>query len=159
MTRDEILAALPKLSTAEQKSIMAALVALGVKGGGQQAPTLSAQQRAVFDAIGHALNTKLAPGLLVRGVIAKHFDRCSTQMLNFVNHNFGFAMKGKVAMLALIRFMVVLVVDDLRKKRIRLTPGVVVLNLTRINEIFEDAYPGYLQGGLSKFLVNRILGK
>ncbi len=59
----------------------------------------------------------------------------------------------------LLRLMYGLLIADMSRRQIPLSPGSVITNLGRVPEVFDQSFPGYLASGLGCLIVKAIGGK
>ncbi len=51
--------------------------------------------------------------------------------------------------------LISLLADDLKRRRVNPTPGILATNLNRLPEVFDDAYPLYRESGLTHLVFGR----
>lgn len=159
LKRDQILAALPALSKADLKAIGAAVAALSAGGPTTNPEAPVGPQAVVFDAMAALCGARMGWGRFSTSASGKHFSQNAPVFSEFMQRAFGAALHRKVARLALAKLLLGLLANDLIKRRAPVSMGSLALNLHRVEEVFDRAYPGYLQAGLCNLVCQAALGK
>ena len=156
MNKDQILAALPQLNQADLIAIRAvtdALIAPGI--GHAKAGTQSGPTQWLIEAMGAVLGHPIH----LNGLTAKAFNKNAPIALAFINGQFKPAMGNKVAALALMRYLIKLLADDLNKMKVSVTRATLTQHLHRLGEVFNNAFPGYAEGQAASLIMLSILSQ
>ena len=139
LTKDQILAMLPSLSHDDLKAIRAAI--------GGLLPEAISTPRAMPEGpsrwLAEAIATQLGGHPRFTGVAAKAFDKNSPVFIDFLHQYFSKSLENKVTGCALIRYLLLLLIDDLKDMKVPVTRNTVTMNLHRIRDVFNDCFPGY----------------
>jgi hypothetical protein len=140
MTKDQVLASLPSLSHDDLKAIRAVIGGLlGEKASGGLSVASDHPYEWLTAAIGAAIGHK-GP---MNGYTVREFKKRAPVAMTFINENFADAMKNKTSALAMMRYLIILLIDDMKIKRMPVTLVTVTQNLHRLQEVFNNAFPGY----------------
>lgn len=153
MTKDDIIAVLPKLPAGELKTLRAVIDRLL----SQNAPTAAPDgpERWLFDAIAGALGVRLPWPVFVQGPTFKTFETHSASFIDFLHEN---NPGSKVASMAFTQLLIELIIKDLRNRDAPITLGSVCSNLSRVQEVFEGAFPGYIRSNVVSLIHRRMKG-
>lgn len=152
MTKDEILAALPTMAQADLEAIQAMTNHLLGGHTGPQARPGGMVAPMVFDALASALGVITAYSNYNHAVF-KQLDQRMPGLVVFLNANFKGWDRNKITQLAFLKMLFGLLIDDLKDKRVTPTVGILIINIPRIPEVFEKAFPNYLKTGLGKLVL------
>lgn len=155
MTKDKILASLPNLNQADLKAIVA--VASGLL---EQAPRVTPKaangaQAWLYEALGAVVSTEGGHG----AIFNKGFGKNAPIVIDFMKANFPKAMENKTTALALMRYLLGLLVNDLKTIQVPVTKNTMAMNLGRLPAVFENAFPDYTKAGIAMLVMQKILGK
>jgi len=143
ITKDQILAALPLMDKADLKAVY--LVTQTLLG---DAGTVLAETPTGWLCEALASTTGASTVSFTQGLTGKAFTRNAPVFLEFVNKHFKESMKRKTTALSVMRFLLKLIKDDLKEP----TARKLVMNLHFISDVFNRAFPGYLDGQAAKFI-------
>lgn len=153
MSKDQILAQLPLLSQTDLKAIQAVIGTLLTKGSPPATLSPNSAQAWLYEALG-------AWGLgHLNASQMKVFNKNASAALTFMEKNFKVALGNRTKFVSMMRFLIILLEEDLRRKELPITKGILLLNLPRIPEVFENAYPGYLRSGIAPTVMRLIIGE
>lgn len=157
MTKDQILAALPKLKPGDLQAIRAAAGAL-LFGQADSAPkALQGHQGWLFEALQASLKAPLSEAQFLATQAGKQFVRQAPGFITFMVKEFPDVMGKRVRALAMMKLLLDLIAADLRARQAPVTLGTIVVNLPRAREIFGLAFPGYLETGIAEMLIATML--
>lgn len=151
MTKDDILGALPALSQADLAAIQALTASLlndrTAAVDGPATPLAGLTWQAMHTAVN-------APHSLPIGTPAgRSLNKRVAGLEKFLNRHFSGWDSNKVSALAFLTMLIRLLRDDLQERGVRPTILLLANNLIRLPEVFEDAYPGYLEAGLANHVL------
>ena len=154
LTKDQILAALPKLSQADIAAIAA--MATSLSAGRTAAPDKrgAAAGSAIFDALQAAVGATMPyeTFMATRNGTKLHAQGIPHLEL-FLDKHFKGWNNNRVSQQAFLSFMFELLADDLKERGVTPTLGIMVVNLNRVHEVFENAFPGYIASGMGKLIL------
>lgn len=156
MTKDEILAALPKLTRPDLEAVHA--VTNGLLAGRLSNVATPASPLAVstFEALSAALN--VTTGLhLVPSSINKRFHAQLPELASFLDANFDGWQDQKVSQQAFLRFLFNRLRDDLLTINIKPTYVSMINNFSRIPRLIEYDFPGYLSSGMGRLILKQFM--
>ena len=144
-----VLAALPALNKAELLAVKAAAEGLlGPLRGANGAPATP-----LFEALTRALGARLSLDQFQATGTYKSFSRGERAFMAFVDENFPSVKSNKVPYRAFIAFLVDLVIDDMKQRKIPISIGTVSVNLESVPDMFERAYPDYIKSGFGHLVL------
>jgi len=149
MTPNQIIAALPALTAHDLRAIRAAADAL-LGPVATPAPIL-------FDAMVRLLGLRLPYSRFQANSRFKAWQHGEALVTNFVHDTWPEIENSKVAQTAMQSFLLDILISDLKKRNLPVSPGVIAVNLERIPQCFEAAFPGYRDGGWAKLILNSML--
>lgn len=149
VTKDEILGALPSLSHADLLAVQALASAL-VGGVGA---ALSLQGAACFNALVSALGAQITYSAIEQTKTGKLFIKRLPDFIKFLDANFAGWDSNKLTQMAFLRMIFCLIKEDLQKRDVTPSLGMVVSNMLRIRDVFELAFPGYLSAGMGEVIL------
>lgn len=156
MTKDEILAALPKLSKADLQAI--ATVAGALSGRPTNDPTGALPDEATLT--GQAAFNALQAALGGYGTVAvptnqrQKFERKLRDLIPYLNDNFPGWDKTKIKQVAVFQFMFGLLAEKLRRMKLTPTINMMIVNMGQIPVAFDAQFPGYREAGMGPVLLN-----
>mgnify|MGYP001585781793 CR=1 FL=1 len=146
VTKDHILAALPRLSMTDLRDINAVSARLLEPHAALDTPKRTDDPHMwVFEAVKNTVGTGQTSG-------PKHFHAKATEFLKFVDENFPKALKNRASGSSVILMLVQLIADDMKQRGVPRSMGTLTLHLSRVTEVFDDAFPGYRQAKLAHLL-------
>lgn len=151
VTKDTILAALPKLQPSELTEIN--LVVRHLLG--LQAATEIDKDPVVlrwFDAMTAALGVKLNYSSFTPTSGHRFLVRYAPLAESFLCEVFPASQESKVMAHGLSRFLVGLLIDDLKERRIPISIGTLATHLIRIPAAFENSFPDYRASNLAHLI-------
>lgn len=151
MKASEIIAALPKLSRSDLITIELAAKHL-IAGGSTDAPDDS---RIIYDAITSGLGVMMNFEVFKTTVVYKHWAGRSKIVIDFIEK--AFPGVSKTSRTAIVAFLIGALIEDMRDRKVPTTLNTVVLNLSRVPQVFEDAFPGYWGSALTGLILKRML--
>lgn len=157
LTKDQILAALPGLPPDTLRAIRAAC---GTLLGGDPATGKGGQQTALawlFEAYASALGVRLGYAKFSGTAPGRQFSKNAPAALAFVATAFGPAMARKPMALGVMRFLFGLLLQDMHAKKIPVTVGTVATHLPRMEKVFRNEFPGYLESGITSFILDQLV--
>ena len=141
-----LLAELPKLRPDELATVKAA--AEHLLGAQHEAPDSTTP---LYDALTSLLGNQMPYGRFKLSASWRMWARNAPTVVTFIDKNFPKATK--VARLALMKFIVETLIAEMRERKIPVTVGSVTNNLTRCPEVFEMAFPDYIESGLQHLVL------
>lgn len=151
ISKSDILGALPKLSRGDLEAVHAmashllgATAAPATAGG-----TLGG---AVFDALVAALGASMAYSRY-SPTASRQFEKKLPDLTKFLDQHFEGWNQNKVSQLAFLKMLFSLLADDLKERGVAPTIGIMVTNIPRLSEVFNNAFPGYLANGLGSMIL------
>lgn len=78
---------------------------------------------------------------------------------DFLTKEFNGHIKDKRDKVALCRLLISTLCDELRERDIPLGYGTVASNISRLSEVFDRSFPGYLQCGMAHIVVHMLRRK
>lgn len=156
ISKDDILAALPTLTRPELEAIQA--VCASLTGGHTAAfePGAGTLAASLLNALCAAVNATVSPANLSGTATGKTFNKHLPAVTKFLAAHFKGYDDNKLVELAFLRLLADLLADDLKGRGVTPTIGILVTNLTRLPEVFDNAYPGYLAAGMGSFILDLI---
>lgn len=143
----QVLSLLPVLSQSELATVKTAAEQLLVSSGaGSDEPDL------LYDALRAVLNVKL-PYSRLPSSMRKVWDKNAPIVVHFMEVTWKVTKAQKVMRLAIMKFLVNLVIDELKAQRVPISLGTVITNLHRIEEVYDRAFPDYRKSGLSGLII------
>jgi hypothetical protein len=140
MSKDRVLALLPKLKRDELQEVRAVLNNLL----SQNTPITNVELW--LDAI----KVVLGVGFIVKTrTPKKHFDTAEEFLKRVLPEH------RRVNLMAGRQRLVSLLANDLKKRKVNPTVGIIIANLGRLPEVFDNAYPGYRDSGLAWMIFAR----
>ena len=146
---ESIITKLPALTQGELAQVRAAVDQLiNTKQARGVDPTVL-----VWDALMKALNTKISFAAMHDMSIYKQWKQHAPACLEFVEGTFPEVKRSKVTEMAVIQFLLEALRDNLRAGRIPITVGTMVTHMGRVPQVFEKAFPNYLESGLTELVL------
>lgn len=154
MIRDQILAALPTLTRPDLEAVCS--VAQSLLGGRLANSAVAASPLAapLFEALCGAVNATAALSNMAGTTTGKTFEKHLPGTTKFLDHHFKGWSDNKLVQLAFLGMLAELLRDDLKERGVTPTLGILVTNLGRLPEVFDNAYPLYLEAGLGNLILN-----
>lgn len=154
MTRDKILAELPKLDKSALKGILTVIQGLL---GDTVTHEPDDATKWLYEALCGVLGiTYTSTGTLPR---PKGFAKNAPVAIAFMNNTFQGAMTNRVKAIGLMRYLLGLLSDDLKRQQVPVTRNTLANNLGRLPEVFENSFPHYHKSGVANLVMQAILGK
>ena len=160
VSKDQILGSLPTLTKADLQALQTVIGGLLGNGATKQAPNPNDPQVWLFEALAATLHLRQSyyPAFMASPV-GKTFNKNAPVALGFMTDVFEVAMGSKTSAIGLMRYLLGLLVADLKVKKVPVTRNSIVSNLIRLPEVFENAYPGYIQSGVAKLVMLSVIGR
>jgi len=145
VTKDQILAALPKLKKTDLQAVQAVCAnLLGQAPKNAPAAKPSPAEAMLFDALTLTIGVKMGFQAFSQLDTYRHWRNHAPEALGFIEANFSNDLGTNVPMKAFHRFLIGLLIDDMKRRHIPITLQSVVVNLSRLPEVYQDSFPGYL---------------
>jgi hypothetical protein len=158
MNKDQILAALPSLNQDDLRAIAAVIVSM-LRRDGTVGPLVK-QGNSPNTWLAEALQATLGqPNYPLRGTALKAFNKNAPIALAFMNTHFAAPMTRYDRALALMRYLLGLLADNLKVMKVPVTTTTLAQNLHRIPEVFNDAFPGYALSNATAMIAMTLLDK
>lgn len=155
MNKDKILAELPELSL-EDLTIIHAIASKLIQGRsmGQtnKASTLAAL---CFEALSGPLNVTGSYASRATTKWGIQFEKKVPDLAKWLDLHFVGWADNKVSQLAFLQLLFTMMANDLKRRNLPRSLAMAVTNLDQIPRIFESAFPGYLESGLGKLIMER----
>lgn len=154
VTKGQILEILPKLTRTDLEQVHATAGSLlgGATGAAESGPTGVAE--VTFNALVTALGLSMPYSALPTD-IARRFKNAVPPLVKFLDSNFPGWASNKITQLAFLRMLFGLLVDDLKGRGVTPRIGMIVVNMVRLPEVFNAAFPDYLEAGLGGIILNQ----
>lgn len=152
MTLNQIIAHLPKLTQEELRLLSATihtLIGCGESFTGKEAQLFGALQRVLSVQLNYPTFLKTKNGRL--------WAKNAPPVVSFIEATWG--GQRRVSEFALMAYLLELLVDDMRLWQAPITVGSMTVNLQRIPQVFDTAFPGYRQGGLAHLILEKLSGR
>jgi len=156
MNKDSILAALPTLTRADLEAVHATAASLLGARGAMVASTATSPAADLFEALSGHLNVTAAYATVAGTKPGKLLIKNAPAAYKFFNAHFPGWDESRVTKLAFLHMFADLLVSDLKERGVTPTFGIIVANLIRLPEVFENAFPGYLENGMGHLVVKNI---
>lgn len=155
MTKDSILAVLPSLSPQELTELQSVIGQL--LNNAPQAVADAFVCRPLFDALTSALGVRIALSQFVQGNMYRHWQKHAPVAMTLISEQWP-GPHTRLIEGALYRLIIDLVVTDLQK-RLGHQPsiGMVITNLGRVPQLYDNAYPGYRESGISRLVLEALI--
>ena len=160
MKRDQILAALPALKPNDLKAILRATE--GLLGEAARVPKAKAKTAPegptgwLYDGLLGATGLTLSWNQFAPSQAGKQFTKWAPDVVSFAQSSFPEQMIKKASGYAIIRLLLDLILADLRKRKIPVTLNTITIHMQRVQDIFNDAFPGYLETGLGSLIAKQM---
>lgn len=145
-----IIATLPALTKADLAAVRGAADALL----GPQAAPNDTPATPLFEAVTRALGLRLGFAAFSQTATYKPYKRGEQTIADFLAT--AFPTFDRVSLTAMTQLLVECLVDDLKARHVLLSLGTLCNNLERSPQVFRDAFPGYIEGGLAHVILNKI---
>lgn len=158
MTKDEVLAALPKLDRAGLEAVAAvtaSLLAAHTAAPNGPAAPLAAM---CFNALGAALNVTLSLQNAPATTQAA-FNKRLPDTIEFFNNHFKGWDANKVGQTAFLMMMFEALRDYLIRIGIKPNFGTMINNMPHLARAFDDMFPSYIENGMGDLIIKRIMRK
>jgi len=154
--RDAILASLPSMSKADLEAIQVVIGSLLRQGGSKAGLPQNDKPALLFGAMATVINLSQGYVPFVSTASGKAFAKNAPLALAFADR---FTLARKAELAALLRWLMALMANDLLRQKIPVGPKTMSEALARLPEIFDRAYPGYMEACLTNLLLERVLKK
>lgn len=155
LTKEQILGALPKLERPDLEAIHAVTGSLLGAATGVLTKPASPLALTTFAALAGAVASPMPYASFNATSAARKFDAYLPDMTAFLNVQFSGWDKNKVSQQAFLTMLFGLLADDLKSRGVAPTLGIMVVNLKRLPEVFDNAFPNYREAGLGKMILKR----
>ena len=149
LTKDQIIGALPTLSQSDLTAIKAVTVALLGHGLPDAVNGPNGPSAWLFEALAGVLGVSYG----LQSGSAKQFNKSAPVFLKFVEEHFSSSLTKKVNGVAVMRTLLMLIIDDLKGRGVPVSLGSVIVNMPRMPEVFDTAFPNYLSSGLAALII------
>lgn len=146
MSLIKLLAALPHLKQTELATLRAAIDHLLVHRV-DDLDTTSPLYAAMAKLLGVGLSYRDFHNV----VSFKTWRKSAPAVVSFIEATFPTATK--VAKIAMMTFLLEALIDDLKSRGVPITLGTVTINLDRLPQLFDSAFPDYRQAGMSHLVI------
>ena len=153
--KDQILAALPSLSQEALQAIKTAAEGLLNRGQGNSPPQNNSLAW-LYEALQATLGVRYGPAWL-ESPAGKRFRQASLHIDLFLSAHFPEVVKSRTATTAMMRWIIEMIIKDLRKRDIVVGAGTITQQFSRVRTIFENEFPGYINSGLASKIAEHIL--
>lgn len=152
ITKDDIIATLPKLNPIDLAEVIAVAIHLHNREGDDS----TAEKW--FDAICMSLGSSHAYNTVKKGSIGTLLrDQCD-QAEKLLETLLSDKTRNEVGRRAIRKALMDLTVEFLKKRNLPPTRGMLAKNLSRITDVVDDAFPDYRKGGLGPTIGDRLAG-
>lgn len=154
ITKDHILAALTTLTRPDLEAIQAVCSSLlGGRMGNVAAPA-NPLAGPIFNALSRAVNATVSLSNLTGTTAGKTFEKHLPAVGKFLDAHFKGWDSNKLVQTAFLSMLMELLRDDLKARGVTPSLGIMVSNLGRLPEVFDNAYPSYLEAGMGSLILN-----
>ncbi len=153
MTLSEIIAALPKLKQDELKAVKAVAERLLASSS-----HISGYEQELFLTLCDKLSARVSWTQFRAGAAGRPWAKGAATVLCFAEGSLHLGQWSKAPRMAIFGLLLGLVIDDLKGRKAPVTLGTVTANLSRVPMLFEEAYPGYLEGGMAMLVLEKLTG-
>lgn len=151
--KDEIIAALPGLSKADLTAIKAVVGALLDKGVPKVPLATNNPQAWLFE----ALRATVTSPHHMTTTAQKAFNKNAPIALAFIAGAFDGVLANRAKAQALMRYLLGLLVEQMKRQKILVTQSSVAINLHRLERAFDDAFPDYTRAGVGMLVMRSLL--
>jgi hypothetical protein len=155
MSKDTILAALPKLSLADLAIVHAVASQLMGAAGALSEPGATTPQQTVFDALTATLGTAAHYQTWRVTTAGKKFDKDVPTLLTWLAQHFKGWDENRIKEQAFLRMLFGLVIANAGTRDYQLTLAQAAVSLGTMPFLFEEAFPGYLKSGLGFLILKK----
>lgn len=145
---DQVLALLPELTDKERLSVSSALSFLAKPQ--DKADPVSTLIFSTLTEVVEAHQSMTGLSTYYRGLFDKHLPAFKALLVRF-------KQGGGRGAAQVMRLLWRMLADDLKRRQIPVSLGSMILNMGRVAEAFESAFPGYLDSGLADLVMRRRL--
>lgn len=156
---DQILTALPQLEPSDLRAIIAAAGELLTRPGTTPHVAENNVSAWLYEALTATLRVTYNYPVWVMTPTGKLFSRNAPSVIKFIEDNFPAILDKKVLAQAFMRWVIEMIVSDLKEINIPISTKAVIFNFSRVPSIFEKAFPGYLEANLGYKIVNAIINR
>ena len=150
--KDTILKLLPSLNEKEIAEIVGLLALLKTK----KKPTLAtASSERWFEAIAGVLGIRLGYAGAVKTAAGRNLKAATASAEDFMNSIITEKVTRELGRSAIRKFLVELLVADMKRRGLSPTWGMVVTGLQRLPDVVDAAFPGYRSAGLTHLIFDR----
>lgn len=147
----DIIAALPTLTPKELAVVWAAVDRLA---DAQQ--NISDATMPLYDAVCAVLSVRVPYRDFSTSNVAKAWRRHAPSVIGYIESTWPQVQRSRVQKAALMQFLIELLRDDLKERKIPISLGVIVNNLGAVPEVFEKAFPSYRSSGLAHLVLDQM---
>lgn len=145
MKLSQILGALPRLTQQELAAVGAAVQKLQ----GSAAPTIDDNERLLYESLTEAIGAGVPFAKFAASTAYKPWVQNASSFVEFAENTFQ--PRNRAARKALLAYLLGLIHADLMKRNVPISMMAVATNLSRIPELYDQAFPGYRASGISPF--------
>lgn len=143
----QVLSLLPVLSQSELATVRTAVDQLLVSSG-----AVSNKHELFYDALTGALNIRIPYERLPRQM-HKAWDKNAPVVVQFMEATWPVTQDGKITRLAMMKFLINMIIDELKAQRVPISVGTVITNLHRVEEVFDRHFPDYRKSGITGVII------
>lgn len=148
----QIISSLPSLTQSELATIKLAIEQLQ-----EPVPSQGVDHTLiVFDALMKVLSIKMTFSDLQKTSVYKLWQRDAPGCLEFIEETFPPVKRSRVTKLGVLCFVLEILRDNLKAGRIPVTVGTMITHLSRVPQVFDKAFPGYRESGLTDLILQRM---
>lgn len=151
------MAALPRLARADLEAVHGLCAHLLGATGAAQAGALGADL-ALYDALVTAIGASVPYSALPTDS-ARRLRNNVPSFIKFLDTNFVGWDHNKITKTAFLRMLFTLLVSDLKGRGVSPSVNIIIVNMGRMPEVFDNAFPGYLGAGLGHVILKQYARK
>lgn len=149
MKFNDMLRELPKLSQEELATVRAAIDHL--LGSSDH---LLDNTSALYGAMITLLGIKLAYRDFNATKPYREWRKSAPAVVYFIDQTFP--ASGKISKMAITKYLLTALIDDLKARKVPVTLGVVVSNISRLPQIFDACFPNYRESGMAHLVLKAL---
>lgn len=151
------MAALPSLARADLEAVHGLCThLLGATGTAQ--PGALGAGLALYDALVTALGASVPYSALPTDS-ARRFRKAVPHFIKFLDTNFVGWDSNKITKTAFLRMLFTLLVTDLKGRGVSPSVNIIIVNMGRMSEVFDNSFPNYLENKLGHVILKQYARK
>ena len=152
MTKDDIVATLPKLNEKELQEVIALAISLLNKEADDSTAELW------FSAICAETGSQQSYESIKKGSIGSFLRDQADSAEALINELLDPASSTVTTQMAIRRSLIGLLIADLKSRNLPVTRGMLAKHMARLAEVLDHAFPDYRKNGMAPLLGKQLLG-